>query len=111
MPAEGGEPEAATEARRFADLVQRTVFAAIFAVIAFAALWFGGVWSAGFAIAAGLVMVWGWRRIALPAGRGPDIAAIQALAVAGAAAATWLGGPAPGFLFLLLHVIENVGGN
>ena len=76
--------------RRFADLAQRTFFAALFATVAFAAIWFGDEWSLAFAALAGALMVREWRRISLPDARF-DIASIQIAAVVGAVILTWFG--------------------
>lgn len=95
------DPAAPAPARRFADLATRTFFAGLFALIAAAGIWFGGVWSAGFAVAVGAVMVWEWRRISLGTRGGPDMAAIQVAAVAGTAVLAWLGAPEAALLFLV----------
>ncbi|MEL7462595.1 MAG: phosphatidate cytidylyltransferase [Pseudomonadota bacterium] len=86
--------------RPFADLAKRTVFAALFATIAFAAVWFGGGWSLGFAAIAGAMMVREWRRISLPGIRF-DIASIQTAAVVGAVVLVWLGSPLWALVFLV----------
>lgn len=89
------------EAKRpFADLAKRAVFAALFATVAFAAIWFGGGWSLGFAALAGALMVREWRRISLQK-IGLDIASVQVAAVAGAVVLAWLGQPIWAFIFLL----------
>lgn len=76
--------------RRFADLAQRAFFAALFATVAFAAIWFGAGWSLAFAALAGALMVREWRRISLPGVRF-DIGSVQVAAVVGAVVLVWFG--------------------
>lgn len=81
----------ARQARRFADLAQRTIFAIIFAAIGIGAIWAGGVFGLVFVMAAGAIMAWEWRRIHLS----PDfsvVAAFQAAAVAGSTLTMFLSG-------------------
>lgn len=98
------EPE--PKPRRFADLNQRIFFASLFAVCAFSAVWYGGIWSLAFAALAGGVMVWEWRGISLV---GPDgkrirsrgFAPVQVAAVGGAALLAYLGQAGAALVFLL----------
>lgn len=98
------EPE--PRVRRFADLSQRTFFATLFAVCAFSAVWYGGVWTLAFAASAGGVMVWEWRGVSLtlPDGarsRRRGLAPFQVTAVAGAALIAYLGQAEAALVFLL----------
>lgn len=73
---------------KFADLSLRAGVAAAFATVAYAAIWFGGLAALFFAMAAGGVTVWEWRRISRGPAAGPlapTTAGWQITAVVGAA--------------------------
>lgn len=89
----------------FADLSERTLFGALFAFAALAALWIGGWASLGFAMAAGGVMAWEWRRIALMTFA--PVAGFQIVGVAGATLLVFFNDFASALLFLMAFAVAG----
>ena len=95
---------------KFADLSQRAAVAAAFATVAYAAIWYGGLAALLFAMAAGGVAVWEWRRISRGPVAGPlapTTAGWQIAAVAGAACVTHYVDIASGALFLVVVAVAG----
>ncbi|MEM7524424.1 MAG: phosphatidate cytidylyltransferase [Pseudomonadota bacterium] len=93
-------------AGRYSDLAERTTFGALFACAGLAAVWFGGWANVGFAMAAGGVMAWEWRRIAV-GDAFPVVAGFQIVGVAGAALLTFFDDFSSALLFLMAFAVAG----